>query len=348
VISRAPAFCLSSSVAFFSLLSLFVPGSFGQTLQHRYSFNGNVNDSVGGANGTLVGNAYITNNTLVLPGGGNSDNPSGYVNLPNGIVTNCTSITVEAWVTDVAGSTWAEAWCFGDTAAGPGNPPTSGTAYISLIPHSGEDDFRAAFNLTGSDEIDVIDTAGPLPLNTEEYAVVTYDAPSTTARLYLNGTQVATASIPTNLAPSNFGNTYNNWFGRDEWGGDPMFAGSLDEVRIWNGAVSPLYISLSALAGPGVVLTNLTPGAVAVSVNDTSLAVGAPEQAAATVTFSQLTNIFIVTTSVTNWVSSNPSVLTVGSNGLRTSHVSRCFGHQRRDYSDVASRWKRDSGLLAI
>ncbi len=319
MISRAPAFCLSSSVAFFSLLSLFVPGSFGQTLQHRYSFNGNVNDSVGGANGTLVGNAYITNNTLVLPGGGNSDNPSGYVNLPNGIVTNCTSITVEAWVTDVAGSTWAEAWCFGDTAAGPGNPPTSGTAYISLIPHSGEDDFRAAFNLTGSDEIDVIDTAGPLPLNTEEYAVVTYDAPSTTARLYLNGTQVATASIPTNLAPSNFGNTYNNWFGRDEWGGDPMFAGSLDEVRIWNGAVSPLYISLSALAGPGVVLTNLTPGAVAVSVNDTSLAVGAPEQAVATVTFSQLTNIFTVTASVTNWVSSNPSVLTVSSNGLITA-----------------------------
>jgi hypothetical protein len=121
---------------------------------------------------------------------------------------------------------WAEAWCFGDSAAGPGQPPSSGTSYISLIPHSGEDDFRAAFNLTGGDEIDVIDPAGPLPMNVEEYAVVTYDAASTTARLYLNGVQVATASIPTNLAPANYGNTFNNWIGRDEFGGDPMFAGS--------------------------------------------------------------------------------------------------------------------------
>jgi hypothetical protein len=54
-----------------------------QTLQHRYSFTSDASDSVGGANGTLVGNAYITNNALVLPGGGNSDNPSRLcVNCP--------------------------------------------------------------------------------------------------------------------------------------------------------------------------------------------------------------------------------------------------------------------------
>lgn len=286
-----------------------------QTLQHRYSFKGNASDSVGGANGTLVGNAYITNNVLYLPGGGNSDNPAGYVSLPNGMVTNDTSITVEAWLTDNAGLTWAEAWCFGDSAAGPGNPPSSGTAYISLIPHSGPGDFRAAFNLTGSDEIDVVDTAGPLPLNTEEYAVVTYDAPSATARLYLNGVQVAMASIPTNLAPSNYGVTYNNWFGRDEWGGDPMFTGSLDELRIWNGALSPLSISLNASAGPDVLITNPTPASVSVTVPGTSMLVGAAQQAVATASFPPLTNV-IVTGAVTNWASSNPSVLTVNTNGI--------------------------------
>ncbi len=222
-------------------------------------------------NGTLVGNAYITNNSSVLPGGA-SDAPSGYVQLPNGIVSNDASITVECWLTDEAGLVWAEAWCFGDSAAGPGQPPSGGTSYISLIPHSGGnafggDDYRAAFNLTGSDELDVVEAAGnTMPTGVKEYSVVTYDAASTTATLYLNGAPVGTASIPTNLAPANYGATFNNWIGRDEFGGDPMFAGVIDELRVWNGAVSPLYITVSTLVGPNVVVTNLTPVSVNVAV----------------------------------------------------------------------------------
>src|SRR6202167_2945482 len=131
-------------------LSLILLGSTcllpAQTLQHRYSFTTNASDSVGSANATLVGNAYITNNALDLPGGGTSASPQGYVSLPNGIVSSDSSITVECWLTDNAGLVWAEAWCFGDSAAGPGQPPTSGTSYISLIPHSGGNDLRAAFN----------------------------------------------------------------------------------------------------------------------------------------------------------------------------------------------------------
>ena len=286
-----------------------------QTLQHRYSFTSDASDSVGGANGTLIGNANIANGALNLPGGGDSDGPQGYVSLPDGIVSNDTSITVECWLTDNGGLTWAEGWCFGDSAAGPGAPPNNGTAYISLIPHSGEDDFRAAFNLTGGDEVDVIDSAGALPLNTEEYAVVTYDAASATARLYLNGAQVGVAAISTNLAPSAYGDTFNNWIGRDEFGGDPMFAGSIDEMRIWNAAVSPAYIALSALAGPNVVVTNPTPVSVSITVPNTTLIGGQPEPATAIADFAQVTNV-VVTSVATNWTSSNPNVLTVNSTGL--------------------------------
>src|SRR5579883_2075365 len=290
-----------------------------QTLQHRYSFASDASDSVGGANGTLVGNAIITNHALLLPGGGTSANPSGYVSLPNGIVSNDTSITVECWVTDNNGGVWAEAWCFGDSAAGPGQPPNSGTSYISLIPHSGGNDFRAAFNLTpGNNEIDVIDSAGPLPLNVQEYTVVTYDAASTTGRLYLNGAQVGVANIPTNRAPANYGNTYNNWLGRDEFGGDPMFAGAIDELRIWNGAVSPLYITLSAMAGPNTLITNLTPVSVNLSVSSTTMTNGQTQQATVSANFAQVTNVPL-TGSASNWVSSGTNVLTVNNNGLITA-----------------------------
>ena len=289
-----------------------------QTLQHRYSFSGNAVDAVGGANGTLNGNAAITNGALVLPGGGNAANPLGYVTLPDGIVSNNASITVECWLTDVAGLVWAEAWCFGDSAAGPGQPPSYGTAYLSLIPHSGYGDFRAAFNLTGGDEIDVVSSAGPMPLNVEEYAVVTYDAASTTARLYLNGAQVATASIPTNLAPANYGVTFNNWLGRDEFGGDPMFAGSLDELRIWSAATSPLYITASAAAGPNTVVTNLQPLAVNVGVGSSNLLAGQSLVAVVSANFLQVSNV-AVTGFATNWQSSNPGVLAVDGKGLLTA-----------------------------
>src|SRR5208283_3631596 len=96
----------------------------GPILQHRYSFTSDASDSVGGANGTLMGHAQIVNNALYLPGGAISGATNdSYVALPNGIVSSDNSLTVETWLTDNAGSTWAEPWSFGDSSSGPGNPP---------------------------------------------------------------------------------------------------------------------------------------------------------------------------------------------------------------------------------
>ncbi len=64
-------------------------------LAHRWSFNGNANDSVGGATGTLVGSAVYTNdNTAVyLPGGNNG---TSYVNLGKGLIAG-DNLTLEFW-----------------------------------------------------------------------------------------------------------------------------------------------------------------------------------------------------------------------------------------------------------
>ena len=287
-------------------------------LGHRYSFTTDASDSVGGANGTLVNNATISGGVLKLPGQSTSGNTGcSYVALPNGIVSNYTSITIETWLTDNAGATWAEAWSFGDSTAGPGNPPGNGTYYLGLIPHSGSGDLRVAFNNDQS-EIDVIDPSTPLPLNQEEYVTVTYDAPSTTARLYLNGVQVGiNTSVTADHAPANLGITFNDWLGRDQFAGDPTFQGSIDELRIWNGAVSPLYLAVSAVAGPNVVVTNLVPTSVSISVN-ASMAAGQTQQAGAAASFSQASGVQ-VTSLVTNWTSSNPGVLTVNNSGLITA-----------------------------
>ncbi len=187
--SRAGTHCAEASAcAGFDYVRFAYGVLSAQTLEHRYSFDEavgstNATDSVGGTNwdGYLVGNAYITNDTVVLPftQGSTSASPAGYVQLPNGIITNDASITVECWLTDSSGQTWAEAWCFGDSSSGPGNPPSGGTTYLGMIPTSaanglGPVDYRAAFNLTnGPGEEDVIDLAGKtMPTNMEVYSVV--------------------------------------------------------------------------------------------------------------------------------------------------------------------------------
>ena len=76
-----------------------------------------------------------------------------------------------------------------------------------------------------------------------------------------------------------------NMLGNDVYG-DPQFSGTIYELRIWDGAVSPLYLAVSAAAGPSVVVTNLTPTSVSVTVT-TSMIQGQTQQAAVVGNFVQ-------------------------------------------------------------
>ena len=64
------------------------------------------------------------------------------------------------------------------------------------------------------------------------------------------------------------------------------FHGTIYEVRIWNGAVSQRYISASALLGPSVVVTNLTPTSASLTVGP-SVVITGTEQAMFNVTLPQ-------------------------------------------------------------
>ena len=82
----------------------------GQTadaaMVHRYDFNGNADDAVGGAHGTLVnntGNASFGSGRLTLGNDGSQSsnaNNGDYVDLPNGIISALGNHgTFEGWVT---------------------------------------------------------------------------------------------------------------------------------------------------------------------------------------------------------------------------------------------------------
>jgi hypothetical protein len=76
---------------------------------HRYSFNTDANDLVGTAHGTLLNGAVITNNAVALNVAANG---TSYVNLPNGIISSLTNVTIEAWVTPVARNAWGRVFDF--------------------------------------------------------------------------------------------------------------------------------------------------------------------------------------------------------------------------------------------
>ena len=65
-------------------------------------------DSIGGATATVVGvNASFTGTALTLPGSGAAPTAAAsaiaaYIDLPNGIISNKTHLTVEIWATPVS------------------------------------------------------------------------------------------------------------------------------------------------------------------------------------------------------------------------------------------------------
>jgi len=289
-------------------------------LRHRYSFVSDASDSVGGANGTIVppGNASgqpaTIDNGLSLPGNTHGGfNYSGYVLLPPGLLTNTTSLTIESWVTQNSANQWATVWDFAN----------SGTVNFELCPapNPGRNggNMIAAFN-PNNDESD-LDTAVTFPSGSQEYVTLTVNAATLVANLYTNGIFCGTLTLPNSTyIPYGYGGssgTVSNMLGNDIFG-DDQFNGTLNEFRIWDGAITPLYLAVAEAAGASIAVTNLTPTAVTITVTNNTMIEGGSQPATATANFIQVSGV-VVTGSVTNWTSSNTGVLTVNSNGIVTA-----------------------------
>jgi hypothetical protein len=276
-------------------------------LEHRYSFVSDASDSVGTANGTLIAgnNPATINDGLSLPGTGTSGNPSGYVSLPSGILAGDDSVTIECWMTQNQQNEWAEIWSFG--VAG-------GSVNFGLIPDSNTGNQRVPLAPNGG-EVDINGPAG-LPTGSEQYVAVTFDNNSLTGNLFLNGQLYGSTVFPSAAySPGTF-DTPEDVIGSDPFGGDPQFNGTIYELRIWNGVIPQRQISASAVLGPSVLVTNLTPTSVSVTAGPSIVLTGT-EQAEATVLLAQTgaTNL-AATADITNWVSGNTNILTVNSSGV--------------------------------
>ena len=282
-------------------------------LLHRYSFTTDGNDSVGTAHAALMGGATVTAGAVALSGVGTSSGGGDYVDFPNDLFSNLTSITLETWVTDRGSSGWARIWDFGNSVGGE-DTSTGGGNNLFLSNPSGAGTLRASINIGSGEQI--VD-ASTLVAGRKSYVVYVADLAHRTASLYVDGALAGRYTSLT-LAPSDLGYTRNNWIGRAQYN-DPMYNGLIDEFRIWQGAFSPINIAINAASGPDT-LGPADPGPVqalhlAVA---PSMIKGGVQQAAVTADFAGITGVNAASLGVI-YTSGNTNVVTVSASGLITA-----------------------------
>ncbi len=293
-------------------------------LIHRYSFSEqgttNLVDSVGSAAGVLYGddNATLFNGQLTLPGGtANADgtfNPgAAYVDLPSGLISGLTNVTLEAWVTwiDPFNTPWERIFDFGTSAAGEGLQ-NGGVSYLLLTPYNGTGiDFEIRAPEGRPDQ--VVATAHPMPIYQETHVAGVYNSSLHRMSIYTNGILAVsgTATVPLSSI-----NDINDWLGRSQFK-DPFFNGSLDEFRIYNGALDSGAIAGSYVSGTAVPSTD--PGAIQavhLTLSSTNMTPGHTASSAVTVDFALITGVILQGSDGITYSSKDSSVASVNGNGL--------------------------------
>jgi arabinan endo-1,5-alpha-L-arabinosidase len=218
-------------------------------LSHRYNFNdGTANDSVGGANGTLMNGATVAGGQLyfdpAVNNGQGSPSTGQYVNLPSNIL-DTKNFTLETWFTDRSSTPWQRILDLGNPEGGgflilcpfnrvPGEP----LGQLSIFDHGGPTDTN------------FVAGGGALKLNTAYMLAYVHDLADGHEYLYLNGNLVGTSKAnqdPTTTAYHDF------YIGRSNFAADPYLDGTVDELRTWDNALTGADIAADYAAGPDAV-----------------------------------------------------------------------------------------------
>lgn len=217
-------------------------------LANRYSFATDTSDSVGGQWGTNFGNAAVSGGALVLDGTSQT-----YMQLPGNLfnAANATALTVEFWATYGVNPNNVYAFAFGVT-----NFVISqgivGFNYAMYSPHTAGGQTASA---SPGDPLfaQSLTAAGNLDGKTVHVAVV-FDPPNKLLSIYTNG---ALAAVNTNFTV-NIGSLNNqlSFIGRSLWENDPYLNASIDELRIFRGALSGITVKQSYDQGPNTLLAD--------------------------------------------------------------------------------------------
>ncbi|HEU5397268.1 MAG TPA: hypothetical protein VFV81_08870, partial [Verrucomicrobiae bacterium] len=232
-------------------------------------------DLVSGAPAIVRGNgATYTGSALRIPGGTTGDTAmssmSAYIDLPNGIVSSQTNLTIEIWATPLSAPNWGRIMDFGRTTEGgdvdgtngewsglPGTAAPGSTSQadgIMLSADVGTDitqqRFEAVHNGAGyTFNSSLATTAGVQ----HHYAITFTDGEGSFGtnggrwEWYRDGYSVGFVDVSNHLSSIQ---DVNDWLGRSEWSGDSLANNDYAEVRISNVALSQPQLLANYNLGP--------------------------------------------------------------------------------------------------
>ena len=179
-----------------------------------YDITDHMNDAVAGGTVTYVDDHKSGSKALRL-----SNNSSNFVQLPYG-VADSEELTVALWVNMRSGNAWQRIFDFGyDT-----------NHYLFLTPTNGSN-MRFAIKNGGSEQ-----TVDAPKLDAMEWTHIAVTIGKGRTSIYVNGEEKGYSTSVT-IRPCDV-HPFLNYLGRSQFPADPYFTGYLDDVRIYNYALT--------------------------------------------------------------------------------------------------------------
>jgi fibronectin type 3 domain-containing protein len=189
-------------------------------LRSRYDFEASLADAVSGFNGTATGAPTYARGRLGV-GALTLDGTTSSVRLPVN-AASYEEITVAAFVYWNGGNQWQRIFDFG----------TGTTSYLYLTPRSGSNTTQCAIRLNNGTEYKV----GAPQLASGQWVHLAVTLSANSLKLYVNGALAgATNSVP--VRPVDIDPTVN-YLGKSQFAADPLFNGRIDDLRIYNKALT--------------------------------------------------------------------------------------------------------------
>ena len=252
------------------------------SLVYRWSFEesegavsdgGIVMDSVSGAAAVVSGDgAEFTGSGLLLPGDTDGTGGAAYIDLPNGMISSLTNLTVEIWATPQSSKSWQRLFSFGRTAeSGEGGGEWSGPAsagisaedvlFWSINQGSDISRQRLTMQLNGGEFRAQSDTCVDTVAGTQYHFVFTFEdgtgffgASGGRMSFYRDGYRIGWRDVAFRLQDLE---DVNNWLGRSQWSGDSNSNVEYNEVRIYSEALSWYEVYGHYQTGPDVAVQTL-------------------------------------------------------------------------------------------
>jgi len=225
----------------------------------RYAFNGDVNDSMGNANGTTFGSVLLTGGSVVLPGGTFT---SGVV--PNYVEFGLGMGTVMSQLGDCSFEFWAQVG--GTTTVDKTRYFDFGTSVTTWLHVCALESGRLNMGTCSTNGGSSWGRGGGINQAMSELVLpLQHVGTGVTGKMYVNGAFVAQNTLMTvAMLPSSMGVTTQNWLGRSQYTTQALLNATFLDFRVYNNALTATDVAnhytsdLATLGADGMYVWNST------------------------------------------------------------------------------------------